>query len=261
MVNQSIELVAALAGRGAISLDDVRAELPEGADAKRRLFRLSELGLVFRIAHGRYAVPGKETLSEALAVSGPPVRLAAWLHRWFREEGSQVELASGLDWRHARFAGLALHVHSELRWEGPELMVPIEEDAERIDRLHHSVSVFAYDPAEEPREVEIGGRPALLPHPNDLARVLLVHPDPRLQEAGQRLREDEREQDEREQDQRGGADSFDVLLDRTDPPMPFPDARLPRGPPFRYRVLAPRSWVYENLEHAHPSRPRTEEVT
>lgn len=153
-------------------------------------------------------------------------------------------MPSGLDWRNARFVGLALHTSTELRWEGPELLIPIEEDAERIEGLHHDVSILAYDPTEAPQEIEIETIPTLVPHPNDLARVLLVHQDPRLQETGQQLRDEEGIED----------DAFDVLLDRTDPPMPFPDAKLPRGPPFRYRVLAPRSWVTKNLEHAHPHR-------
>lgn len=251
MVNQPIELVAALAGEGVVSLDDVRAELPEGSDVKQILFRLGQLGLVFRIAQGSYAVPGKEHLSDALAAQVPPVRLAAWLNRWFREDGRRADLSSGVDWKQASFLGLALHRDSQLDWEGPKLAVPIEEGAERIEGLHHSVSVFAYDPAEEPRQVEIETIPVLLPHPHDLARVLLVHQDPRLQEVGRRLKEDEGHPP-------GGAEAFDVLLARTDPPLPFPDAQLPRGPPFRYRLFAPRSWVNKNLEHAHPGRQGTE---
>lgn len=249
MVNQPIELVAALAGRGSATLDDVRAEVPQGADAKKMLHRLSELGLVFRIAHGRYALPGKEELSDALSARHPPIRLAGWLHRWLQEDGQQEALASGLDWQKAQFVGLALHLHSELQWDGPELLVPIEEDADRIEGLHHSVSLFAYDPAKKPQPIEIKTLASLLPHPSDLARVLLVHQDPRLQEAGQQLRDEQGRED----------DAFDLLLERTDPPMPFPDALLPRGPPFRYRVLAPRSWITKNLEHAHPTRQRAKE--
>lgn len=249
MVDQPIELIAKLAGQGSITVDDVRAKLPEGSDAKKILYGLAEQGFIFRIAHGRYALPDKEELSDALSLPQPPIRLAAWLHRWLQSENQHQGLPSGLDWPRARFVGLALHKHAELRWEGPELMVPIEEDAERIRGLHHNVSIFAYDPANEAQKIEVNAMPTLLPHRRDLARVLLVHQDPRLQEAGQQLQHEDESDD----------DAFDILLDRTDPPMPFPDAKLPRGPPFRYRVLAPRAWVNKNLEHAHPHRHRSQE--
>lgn len=248
MVDKPVELVARLSGRGTVHIDEVRDDLPEGADAKKALFRLGQLGFVFRIAQGTYAVPGKEELSDALALRGRPVRLAAWLHRWFRRE-NEPALPSGLDWPQASFVGLSLHMHSELRWEGPDLLVPIEDDAQRIQGLHHSVSIFAFDPVNEPIDIELKTIPTLLPDPDDLARVLSVHQDPRLQEAGQRLRDEEG----------GGDDEFDVWLARTDPPVPFTDARLPEGPPFRYRLFAPRSWVRENVEHAHPGRGPSEE--
>lgn len=250
MVDRPIELVATLAGRGAVSLDDARAELGEAADAKKALFRLDQLGLAFRIAQGRYAVPGKEELADALALDSPPLRLAAWLHRWLEREGDAAGLPRGLDWQETSFAGAALHMHSDLRWEGPELLVPIREDAERIEGLHHSVSLFAYDPAGGPWMADVQSIRIPLPDLDDLARVLLVHHDPRLREAGRRLH--------REAGEEGDAE-FDVLLARTEPPLPFPDARLPRGPPFRYRVYAPRSWVRRNIEHARPRRSGIEE--
>lgn len=246
MVEQPIELVASLAGRGSISVEQAREDLPEGIDPNKALFRLAELGLIFRVAHGRYAVPGKADLADALAQPQPSLRLAAWLHRWLLDEEHRSGLASGLLWEQASFVGLALHLHSDLRWKGPELLVPIQEGAERLGGLHHSVPVFAYDPAGSAQEVDLEGVKTLLPHNPDLARILLVHHDPRLQEAGDRLLE------------RGGArdDAVDVQLARTDPPMPFPDARLPRGPPFRYRVFAPRSWVQKNMRHSRPDRAR-----
>lgn len=256
MVDRPIELVAALAGRDAVTLDDVRAELGEEADAKKALFRLGRLGLAFRIAQGRYAVPDKVGLSDALALGRPPLRLAAWLHRWLGEESHRAGLALGLDWERAGFAGLALDRWSDLRWQGPDLLVPIQADAARIQGLHHSVAVLAYDPAGEPHGVEVRTVPALLPAPDDLARVLLVHHDPRLREAGRRLHREEGSGDE---GSRG--EDFDVLLARTDPPQPFPDARLARGPPFRYRVFAPRSWVRRDREHARLDRGRPGEGT
>lgn len=244
MIDRRIELVAALAGRGAVTLDDVRAELGEDSDAKKVLHRLSRLGLAFRIAQGRYAVPGKDELSDALALPSPPLRLAGWLDRWLEGAGEATDLPRGLDWNEACFAGAALHLHSDLRWEGPELLVPMAEDAARLQGLHHSVSLFAYDPAHDPWVADVRSTRIRLPDLDDLARLLLVHHDPRLQEAGRRLH----------RERGGGADEgFDVLLARTDPPQPFPDARLPRGPPFRYRVFAPRSWIRRNLAHGRPA--------
>lgn len=251
MVNKPIELVAGLAGSGAITVEDVRSRLPDRGDPRDALFRLAQLGLVFRVAQGRYAVPGKEELSDALALRGPSIRLAAWLHRWLQADDHRSDLPNGLDWKKAGFVGLSLHMHTQLRWEGPRLLVPIEEEAERIEGLHHSVSVFAYDPAHEPVVVEPEGFPALVPDHDDLARVLLVHQDPRLQEAGRKLQEENGRDDE----------EFEVRLSRTDPPLPFREAKLPRGPPFRYRLFAPRSWVNRNVEHAHPSRDPSEEGT
>lgn len=250
MVNQPIEAVAAVAGRGAIPLNEMQAELPDGSDASKALFRLSQLGLVFRIAQGSYAVPGKEELSDALALRGPPMRLAGWLHRWLQSRENRDHLPSGLDWAQASFVGLSLHIHSQLDWKGPALLVPIDPDADRIEGLHHSVSIFACDPVHTPNSVDLKGVPSLLPDPDDLARVLLVHQDPRIQEAGEHLHA-EHGRDEGD---------FDVHLARTDPPMPFPDSKLARGPPFRYRLFAPRSWVNENLKHAHPARHLREDV-
>lgn len=246
MVEQPIELVASLAGNGSVSIAEARERFPDGVDPNKALFRLANLGLAFRIAHGRYAVPSKEALSDALAQPQPPIRLAVWLHRWFLDEAARSDLARGLAWDQARFIGLALHRHSQLRWDGPELLVPIQEEAKRLDGLHHSVPILAYDSLEEAQELDLRGTKTLLPRPRDLARILLVHHDPRLQEAGDHLLEHQGSRDE----------AFDVQLSKTDPPMPFPDARLPRGPPFRYRVFAPRSWIHKNLEHSHPSRAR-----
>lgn len=251
MVNRPIEAVAAVAGRGTISLDNMQAELPNGSEASKALFRLSQLGLVFRIAQGTYAVPGKEELSDALALRGAPIRLAGWLHRWLQGAENRRHLPSGLDWEQASFVGLSLHMHSQLDWKGPELLIPIDPDADRIEGLHHSVSIFVYDPVHDPVSVELEDIPALLPDPDDLSRVLLVHQDPRIQEAGERLRAEKGREDD---------DEFEVHLARTDPPMPFPDAKLPRGPPFRYRLFAPRSWVNENLQHTHPARQPPEEA-
>lgn len=244
MSSRDIEFLASVADRGRVAFSDVAHWFGGDVQGQRALRRLEQAGLVFPFARGQYAIPSMKALPEVLPLRPADARLAAWLAGWIRDGSSRAELPEGLAWSSARFLGLALHMHTNLAWDGPAILVPILENASHLRGLHHRVPVFALDPADEPMPAHLPrGAPFLLPSERELVRVLGVHNDPRIREAATELA--------RELQDPG---DLKVVLARTDPPTPFPDpkASLPRGPPFRYRLYAPQSWVKRNLEFAKP---------
>lgn len=244
MVNPELEFLASVAGKGSVRLAHAKEWLGDFPKPQKALFRLERAGLVFPLTRGEYAVPSKAAIAEALAVRLAPVRLAAWLPEWIRGHEHHERLARGLTWTDARFLGLGVHMLTDLVWTGPQLLVPISPDAERIEGLHHRVPVFAYDPADPGVAAKLpNGGDALAPSKKDIVRILAVHNDPRLREAALRLAREV-----------GDAKELQALVARTDPPTPFtdPKTRLPRGPPFRYRLFAPISWVKRNLSYGKP---------
>jgi hypothetical protein len=223
---------------------DARRWFKPRQKAAKALIWLDQEGLVFPVGQGRYAVPAGGELALALGGKDALERLATWLPGWLREH--QDSLPSGLRWGDATFIELLLREETDLVWKGPRLLVPISKGVEHLGRLHNRLPVMALDCVYPGQKCELGtGKTALMPYKRELVRVLSVHNDPRLQEAAAGIELSEKTLNE-----------VRPLIPRTDPPMPFPDpkVRLPQGPPFRYRIYAPLSWVRRNLEFSHPSR-------
>ncbi|MCA1814476.1 MAG: hypothetical protein LC624_11085 [Halobacteriales archaeon] len=236
-----LTFAAAHASRsGLVSVSDAQAWFHDSNKARKALLQLERLGLAFPVAHASYAVPSQGEFVRALALRDPWDRLASWLFVWLRSPERQPSLASGLAWDRASFLGLAVREYTNLRWDGPLLLVPIDRGSQRMGKLHQRVSLFAADqawPSERRPRLD-----APLPSRAEVARILAVHQDPRLREASEEALAGARPKDLRDH------------VSRTDPPLPFPNAgvKLPLGPPFRYRLYAPLSWVTRNVRHAHP---------
>lgn len=245
MVSSDIEFLASVAGQDAIRVAQAHAWHQDAAQGAKALYRLEQAGLLLPIARGDYAVPDRSLLADALAGGSRPRRLAAWLPAWLAEPHHRDHLPAGLEWHDARFLSLAVERRTDLAWDGPHLLVPIDPDASHMTGLHHRVPILAYDSTDDPATVDASeGHPAKVPSDSELARILGIHNDPRLVGAARQLL--------------GTApdpERIEALLARTGPPAPFPDPKthLPRGPPFRYRVFAPRTWVQRNLEHQRPA--------
>lgn len=211
--------------------------------ARKGLYRLEREGLIFPLARGTYAAPSPERYILAQEMATPSDRLAAWLPQWLDKQAKKHDddLARGLGWKRASFFGLAVHMWTQLEWRGPLLFVPIEDHAIEVGKLHHRVPIFAGDPVFPTETVNpVVGEAVPVPSPLELARILSVQSDPRLVNAARELVERE-PKSEREK--------FMRARKKTDAPLPFPDneGALPRGPPFRFRLYAPRSLVMENL--------------
>lgn len=225
---------------GRVRVSDAQTWFHDPNKARKALIQLERLGLAFPIAHASYAVPSQSEFVRALALQDPWERLASWLSSWLRSREHQALVTPGLAWDRASFLGLAVREYTNLRWNGPYLLVPLDRASERLGRLHQRVPIFVADqawPSEEHARLH-----APLPSRSEVARILAVHQDPRLREASEEALP--------------GAQRKELLdvLSRTDPPLPFPSAgvKLPLGPPFRYRLYAPLSWVTRNIKHAHP---------
>jgi hypothetical protein len=234
-MRQDIELIANHAAKGLMTLDGAKAWFGEVNRAKNAVRRLERDGLVFRIARGEYAVPERRHLADALAIRHPLRRQAVWLQAWLRRKALRRRLPEGLDWEGSVFFSLAVDAYTDLRWHGPVLLVPIAKGSERVGRVHHTVPVFLYDAAGEPETIDVNRHSIAVPSRMETARILAVHSNPRLREAAASVPDSERK-------------TFRLLVSRTSPPTPFPDpkSRLKRGPPFRYRLYAPMSWVLED---------------
>lgn len=244
MVSPDTQFLATIAGTNTANAKDAHRWFEDAGLGQKALYRLEQAGLLFPIARGRYAVPGPDALKDTLAVRSPPVRVATWLPAWIAQAQNRTRLAAGLDWKDARFLGAAVHTRTDLVWDGPLLLVPIQEGASHLTGLHHRVPVFAYDAADDAETATLPNNADVrVPPDRELARVLVAHSDPRIREAGRKL-----------MDAAADGPTMQAVLLRTEPPDPFPDpkTRLPRGPPFRYRLFAPQSWVRRDLRHRRP---------
>lgn len=212
------------------------------AAARKGLYRLEREGMIFPLARGRYAVPSLERYILAQEMPTPSDRLAAWLPQWLDKHAKKndEDLARGLHWKGASFFGLAVHTWTQLDWRGPLLFVPLSDNAIEMGKLHHRVPIFAGDPVFPTEHLNPPvGEPIPVPSRLELARILSVQSDPRLVNAARELIERE-PKDKREQ--------FMRARKKTDAPLPFPEnGKLQMGPPFRFRLYAPRSLVMENL--------------
>lgn len=242
-MEQVLAFAAAQAERETLArVSDAQAWFGNPNRARKALLRLERLGFAFPIAHASYAIPDRARFMDALPRRDPAERLAAWLPAWLRDRRHRKEdLPAGLDWDRACFFGLAVARRTPLRWSGPVLFVPIAAGAEALGKIHQRVPLFAGD-LLAPVEQDAAAK-APVPSAADLARVLAVHHDPRLREASLTLAG-------------AGRPALAEAIARTDPPLPFPSegVRLALGPPFRYRLFAPLSWVTRNITFAHPGR-------
>lgn len=233
-MDEYLQAIADRASEGLVRIQDLKAWFADEHKAKNALRRLGREGLVVPIARGRYALPQRERFVDAIAIRGPAVRRAVWLQPWLADPGNRRHLPAGLAWQRVSFLDLAVDRHTELVWDGPFLAVPLKPGVDRIGGAYHRTPAFLLDLDDEPEVLEIKGHRIRTPSRMETSRILGVHLNPRLREAasGIPLSESERER-------------LRFLTARTDAIQPFPDSRstLPRGPPFRHRIFAPRSWV------------------
>lgn len=228
--------------RGILCTDQARARLRgDEAKTKRVLHELEAKGYVLPLARGVYAIPEGDLLASAIAGRTPTASLAHWLPSWFADPGHREHLPKGLDWERVLALGLAVEEWTNLNWEGPGLLIPIQGGAERLPRLSQRLPALVSDLAFDVDEVQpTHSKPVRVPSKAELYRILRAHNDPRFHEAAFSLNLPTAEK--AKADRAAGV---------TEPVLPFPEAeaKLPRGPPFRYRLYAPRAWSVRNLRH------------
>ncbi len=242
LTDEYLQAIAEYSDKGLVRVGDVKAQLGDESKAKNALRRLKGDGLVFPIARAKYAIPQGKDFIRAIAVRNPSIRRALWLQPWLERQRNKRHLPDGLHWHRSSFVDLAVGRYTELSWRGPVLIVPLAAGSNRIGSVYHRTQAFLVDQAEESEIMEVEGQGIRIPSPLETSRVLNVHLNPRMREAAASIRI-------------SGSDRerLRVLTARSGPLLPFPDSRsvLPRGPPFRYRVYAPRSWVLKDLEFGY----------
>lgn len=235
---------------GTLSAEWARTRFEEDDQkTKKILHDLEVRGYVLPLARGFYAVPEGDLFASAVAWKSPAESLAHWLPAWIADSRHHRHLTNGLDWDRVLSLALAVEEQTNLNWNGPKLIVPIREDATRLPRLSHRFPALVGDLAFEPEEMSVSRSTSVkVPSKPELYRILCAHNDPRFHEAASSI--------EPSTAKKTRADRAARL---TDPILPFPESetRLPRGPPLRYRLYAPRSWALRNM--SHPLRGRTGE--
>lgn len=236
-MDEYLQAIADRAHEGLVGIQDLKAWFADEYKAKNALRRLGREGLVFPIARGRYALPQRERFVDAIAIRGPTLRRAVWLQPWLANPDNRRRLPAGLSWERTSFLDLAVDRYTELVWDGPFLVVPLKPGVDRIGGVYHRTPAFLVDQGDEPEVLEVNGHRIRIPSRTETSRILGVHLNPRLREAASVIPLSESERDR-----------LRFLNARTDAIQPFPDSRsaMPRGPPFRYRIFAPRSWVLKD---------------
>lgn len=233
-MDEYVQMVANFSNKGVVKLSEAEAWFDDKNKAKNAFRRLKGDGLAFPIARGTYAIPQRQDLIDILAIRNSSHRQAGWLQAWLERTRNRKLLPDGLAWEVSRFFNLGVDSYTELTWNGPVLLVPLVKGIEMIGRVYNAVPAFLYDEDEEPEIIRLGSHGVRIPSKGEVARILAVHLDPRLREAAAAIRLSE-----------SGRKRFRIISARTSPLSPFPrtKSRLKRGPPFRYRVFAPMSWV------------------
>lgn len=236
-MDEYLQAIADRAHEGLVGIRDLKTWFGDEYKAKNALRRLGREGLVFPIARGKYALPQRERFVDAIAIRSPSLRRGVWLQPWLSNPDNRRHLPDGLAWQRASFLDLAVDRHTELVWEGPLMVVPLESGTRRIGAVYHKTPAFLLDPNGEPEVLEIDGQRVRTPSRMETSRILGLHLNPRLREAASNITLPGSEQER-----------LRFLKARTDAIQPFPASRsgLPRGPPFRYRIFAPRSWVLKD---------------
>lgn len=248
-MDEYLQAIADFSDRGFVKIEDLKVRLADDYRAKNALRRLKRDGLVFPVARAKYAIPQGKDFIRAIAVRDSRIRRALWLQPWLERSKNQRHLPWGLRWDEASFIDLMVERYTELSWRGPILTVPLAEGGDGIGTVYHRTEAFLVDQAEEPEFLMIEGREIRVPAPSEVSRILRVHLDPRIREAGALIDVPEFVRER-----------LSVLTARSSPLLPFPrrGSALPRGPPFRYRIYAPRSWILKDLEFRYLIRSQGE---